>query len=152
MDREKTINYLEEFRYRRHICLAERLRTANRAVTKFYSQRMVGCEISATQFSLLMRLYYLREPTMLELAKRMETDRTTLTRNVTVLEKGGFVDVFEGKDRRSRIIQMTEKGFDALSDALPRWIEAQAEMRKLIGNNVWDSLIEETSLLTKFNS
>jgi DNA-binding MarR family transcriptional regulator len=149
MTKKRNIPYLEDIRLTRHVCLAEGLRAANRAVTKYYSDRMSGCDIGAAQFSLLMRLYYLGESTMLQLAKHMDIDRTTLARNVDLLEKGGFVEVSEGRDRRSRLVKLTDRGFEALNSALPKWLEAQRQMRELIGEAMWQNLIEETRILAK---
>lgn len=144
---DQIIPYLEEVRRTRHICLAECLRAANRAVSKYYAEHMANCEVGGAQFSLLTALYYLREPTMQALAKHMETDRTTMARNVDLLEKNGFVEVSEGKDRRSRLIRLTDKGFEALRNTLPKWLEAQEQMRLLIGDQLWRSLISDTRIL-----
>lgn len=152
MTKERTIPDLEDLRRTRHVCLAEGLRAATRTVLKYYADHMAGCDVSIAQFSLLMRLYYLRAPTMLELAKHLETDRTTMARNVELLERGGFVEVFRGKDRRSRLVRLTDKGFKALTDALPKWQEAQREMRALIGDAMWQSLIKETRVLAKIET
>ncbi|MEC3909226.1 MarR family winged helix-turn-helix transcriptional regulator [Sphingobium sp. CR2-8] len=147
METKRLIPYLEEVRYQPHICLAEGVRSANRALSKIYGEYLDGCQVSAAQASILMRLYYLRETTMLQLAKHMETDRTTMARNVDLMQRLGFVEVIEGKDRRSRIVRMTDAGFAALQEALPKWLEAQAALRTVLGDAMWTNILAETRIL-----
>ena len=146
-----SIPYLDEVRHTPHICLAECLRSANRAITKRYSEYILDLGISPAQASLLMRLYYLRETTMLELAKHMETDRTTITRNVELLAREGLVAVIPGKDRRSKIVTLTEDGFKKLEAAVPKWRQAQDELHDVLGSQLWDSLLKETRVLTELS-
>lgn len=149
MSARYSIPYLDEVRHTPHICLAEGLRSANRAITKRYSEYMLGLDISPAQASLLMRLYYLRKTTMLELAKHMETDRTTITRNVELLARDGLVTVTPGEDRRSKIVALTDEGFKKLEETVPKWRQAQNELQDDLGSQLWDSLLKETRILTE---
>ena len=149
MSKRHSIPYLEEMRYTPHICLAEGLRSANRAITKRYTEYMADADVSPAQVSLLMRLYYLREVTMLELAKHMETDRTTITRNLEPLVRVGYVEVATGEDRRSKLVSLTEKGYDQLELTVPKWHQAQENLRGLLGPELWDRLLQETRILTE---
>ena len=149
MSGHRTIPYLDEMRHTPHICLAEGLRSANRAITKRYTEYMAGTDIGPAQASLLMRLYYLRSATMLELARHMETDRTTITRNVDLLARDGFVQIVPGDDRRSKIVSLTEKGFARLEETLPKWRAAQADLKDLLGDDLWDRLLKETRILAE---
>ena len=147
MTERATLDLLESLRRVEHVCLAAELRTANRIVTKFYAEQISKSGISAPQFSLLLRLHFLREPTMIALAESLETDRTTMARNVGLLEKGGYVEVCQGEDKRARIVRMTEAGFDALLEALPLWVEAQEQMRKQIGDALWGDMLRDCRTL-----
>jgi DNA-binding MarR family transcriptional regulator len=63
---------------------------------------------------------------MSALAGRLRLERTTLTRNLQLLEKKGLVAVAGDDDRRVRRIAVTRKGEAAASAALPAWKRAQA--------------------------
>lgn len=146
----RSIDYLEELRHSPHVCLAEGLRAANRAVGKIYAAHMAGAEVSPAQSSLLTRLYYLREATMSDLAAHMETDRTTMARNVDLLRRSGHVEIVTGReDRRRKLVRMTDKGFAALEQSLPLWREAQEALRTALGEAMWASLLGETRELAR---
>ena len=53
--------------------------------------------------------------TVTRLAKMVVMDRTTLTRNLKPLEKKGLIKVTPGKDRRMKVVTLTEKGNETLS-------------------------------------
>lgn len=147
MGKRRAIPYLEEVRHSPHICLAEGVRSANRAVSRWYADYLEDSPLSVAQASLLMRLYYLREPTIMKLAQHLEADRTTLSRNVDLLQKGGFVEIVPGEDRRSRIVRMTDAGWAALEEVLPKWRAAQDALRERLGDADWVRLLADTRLL-----
>jgi DNA-binding MarR family transcriptional regulator len=68
-----------------------------------------------------MRLYYLGPTPMARLAHELETDRTTFTRNVKVMVDFGIVEITSTDDKRSKLVGMTNKGFAALTKAIPKW-------------------------------
>ena len=132
--------YLEEVRSQRHVCFAEQLRSANRAVSKLYTQHLGDSDIGITQLSLLIRLYYFGEITMSKLAQQLETDRTTLARNVQLLERSGHLSIVRADDRRSRQVRLTDKGFESLQLTIPRWLDAQNDLHSRLGHGPWDAL------------
>ncbi|KEQ51974.1 MarR family winged helix-turn-helix transcriptional regulator [Sphingobium chlorophenolicum] len=141
------IAFLEEVRNTPHICLAEGLRAANRAIMKHYVDGMAGSPVNPVQMSLLMRVYYLRNATMQTLARHMETDRTTTTRNVEILVRDGFLDVSEGADKRQRLVRLTKRGHEALEEAIPKWRKAQESLKESLGDELWDNILRDTRLL-----
>ena len=71
------------------------------------------------------------------LAKFMIMDRSTLTRNLRPLEEEGLVAVGLEGWRRSRTLEVTEKGRSRLSEALPLWKQAQETLRRKLGERNW---------------
>lgn len=132
--------YLEEVRAHRHVCFAEQLRSANRAVTKLYTQHLGDADIGIAQLSLLIRLYYFGEISMSKLAQQLETDRTTLARNVQLLARSGHLSIVKADDRRTRMVRLTDTGFESLQRAIPRWIEAQSDLHARLGQGPWEAL------------
>jgi DNA-binding MarR family transcriptional regulator len=75
--------------------------------------------------------------TLTRLADATVTDRTTLTRNLRVLEKQGLIRVRPGDDRREREVTLTARGQTALVRGLPLWQEAQARVIQGLGEERW---------------
>lgn len=134
--------FLEDVRTQRHVCFAEQLRSANRAITKLYTEHLGDSEIGIAQLSLLIRLYYFGEITLSRLAQSLETDRTTLTRNVQILDRSGHLEIVGGEDRRQRKVRLTDRGFEALKVAIPRWQQAQADLEARLGGDCWFELFK----------
>lgn len=141
--------YLEDVRAQRHVCFAEQLRSANRAITKLYTEHLGDADIGIAQLSLLIRLYYFGEITLSRLAQNLETDRTTLTRNVQILERSGHLEIVGGEDRRQRKLRLTDRGFESLKTTIPRWLKAQEALRQRLGDPLWDELFQGLRLLAR---
>jgi DNA-binding MarR family transcriptional regulator len=82
---------------------------------------------------LLCNLQRLNEPSISVLADAMGLDRSTLGRNLRVLEGEGLVRLVEGEDMRNRIVKLTEAGAERLTAALPAWEAAQQRLVDRLG-------------------
>ena len=91
-------------------CLCINLRRAARGVSRHYDGALDGFGINVAQYSLLCNLQRLNEPSISTLAEAMGLDRSTLGRNLRVLEGDGLVMLVEGEDMRNRIVRLTESG------------------------------------------
>jgi len=88
----------------------------------------------------------LRGPlTLTKLAKATVTERTTLTRNLTILEKMGFILIEPGQDRRERQVSITEQGERVLMEAIPLWEAAQTHIEQGLGRDRMGSLLKDLS-------
>lgn len=106
-------------------CLCINLRRAARGVSRYYDGALDGFGINVAQYSLLCNLQRLDQPSISTLAEAMGLDRSTLGRNLRVLEGEGLVRMDEGEDQRNRIVQLTPAGHERLAAALPAWEAAQ---------------------------
>ena len=95
-------------------CVSYNLRKASRIVSKVYSKEMRLAPVRGPQYSLMM-ITRLESPAVSELAERTGADRTTMTRNLGHLEKRGFIRIAQGKDIRSKAVELTPKGKAALN-------------------------------------
>jgi DNA-binding MarR family transcriptional regulator len=82
---------------------------------------------------LLNNLARLDQPSISSLAEAMGLDRSTLGRNLRVLEGEGLVKLAEGEDLRNRIVELTEAGRARLAAALPAWEAAQQKLIDKLG-------------------
>jgi DNA-binding MarR family transcriptional regulator len=120
-------------------CICANLRRATRAVTKLYDDALKPTGLKITQFGLLSSLMAMGSSTLSELAADMQVDRTTLTRNLEILQARGLVVSEEGADRRERQLGLSEKGFSALRAAYPLWQAAQTRTTGLVGRSNWNA-------------
>jgi len=61
----------------------------------------------------------------------MGMDRTTLTRNLALLQRDGLVGIEPGtRDRREHHMRLTSAGHDMVAKALPLWQAAQEDIAK----------------------
>ncbi|BAV76637.1 transcriptional regulator, MarR family [Pseudomonas chlororaphis subsp. aurantiaca] len=117
------------------------LRRAARGVSRFYDGALDGFGINVAQYSLLSNLQRLDQPSISSLAEAMGLDRSTLGRNLRVLEGEGLVRLSEGEDQRNRIVQLTEEGQQRLLAALPAWEAAQQRLIDRLGAEKRETLL-----------
>jgi DNA-binding MarR family transcriptional regulator len=120
------------------LCLASR--RAARAITRAFDRRLRPHGIRVTQFSILAMLELKGAQSIGDLADALGADRTTLTRNLALIEKQSLVKIRPGDDARSRIVSLLPKGRSALMRAFPAWHEAQSALMGSIGRPLADSL------------
>jgi DNA-binding MarR family transcriptional regulator len=126
-------------------CTCFNLRKATRRVTNFYDAALKPCGLKVTQMTLLTAIRVLEPITIKRLAKAIVMDRTTLSRNVSLLNKKGLIDIEPGDDLRTRRLSLTDQGHTSLVAAFPLWQKAQVEIIKELGEDRWASLLEGIS-------
>jgi DNA-binding MarR family transcriptional regulator len=112
-------------------CLASR--QAARKITRLYDSYMQKSGIRATQFTILSQLMLRGEMPIGKLAGILGMERTTLTRNLTLLEQQKWISIRAGDDPRSRMIRITAQGTGVVSRGFPYWSKAQAAVGKMLG-------------------
>ena|SRR5437660_873211 len=120
------------------LCLASR--RAARTITRAFEKQLRPHGIRAPQFSLLALLELKGPQTIGALADALGADRTTLTRNLALVERQSLVRIRPGDDARSRIVTIAPKGRSALKNAFPAWRKAQSALSAAIGRQMADSL------------
>ena len=91
------------------ICTCSELRKAGRAITLLYDNAFKSSGLLSTQFGVLQVLCDIDSIQITDLAGKLAMDRTTLTRNLSVLERDGFIKISQGKDHRTRIVIATKR-------------------------------------------
>ncbi|HEY0235069.1 MAG TPA: MarR family transcriptional regulator, partial [Afipia sp.] len=106
---------------------------AAHAATEMYDRALESSGLRVTMFRVLRRLEEADKPTISALARIVDLDRSTLGRNLKVLERDGLIAFSDGEDERAKIVKLTAKGKAALEKAKPLWRKAQARMRASLG-------------------
>lgn len=114
-------------------CTCFNLRKATRVVSTLFDSFFSPLGIRGTQFSLLCALYAKEAIAMNPLADLLAMDRTTLSRNLKLLEADGLAAQVAGSDRRTRFWALTEKGRNVFLQAVPLWEKAQQAVTEQLG-------------------
>lgn len=128
-------------------CACFNTRKTARVLGQVYDRALEPSGLKNTQFTALAVADARGGISITELSKAMEIERTTLTRNLKVLERDGLVKVAPGADARSKTVVLTGKGKRRLGAALPLWQQAHERMLRKFGANRWKSLQKELDVM-----
>ncbi|MBI4800380.1 MAG: MarR family transcriptional regulator [Desulfarculus sp.] len=130
-------------------CADFNLRRATRLVSQAFDRALKPTGLKITQFSLLVAAYMNQNLILHKLARVMGMDRTTLSRNLAILEKKGLVNLERGQDRREVVAQLTPQGLKALEAAAPLWHQAQERITANLGDQRWEQVLGDLRALVK---
>jgi DNA-binding MarR family transcriptional regulator len=131
-------------------CLCALIRKAGRIATRNYDNILKPCGLKITQFSLLANIARNPAATVSDLAELLSMDQTTVSRNLRVLEKSGYIRL-EGEmtDHRIKRIQISDLGVSKMNEARPLWEQAQLEMQRLLGRENIEVIMKSVKKLLK---
>ena len=133
-------------------CAGINLRRTARAITNQYDRRFLEtCGLRATQIPPLTVLYLAGQQTIQEIAGRLELDRTTLSRNIKLLEEAGLLTIAPGTDQRTRLVTLTQAGTNILLKALPVWEEAQSRVVAGMGEDRFRALLDQLNEIAELS-
>jgi DNA-binding MarR family transcriptional regulator len=133
----------------RAMCACNQLRRSARGITQVYDAGMGSEGLKITQMPILVGLGAGGSMPIGTLAEVLGLDRTTLTRNLRVLEQRGLVQTApRDDDARVRMVSMTPQGAEQLSDALARWEPVQTRVEEQFGAERLRALYEELDALS----
>lgn len=121
-------------------CACFNTRKTARLLGQLYDRALEPCGLRNTQFTALAVVERYGSISITELASAMDIERTTLTRNLQVLERDGLVKLGAGVDARSKTVLLTPKGRRRLEAALPLWSAAQKRVLQGFGGKRWRAL------------
>ena len=131
-------------------CSCNMIRKSARKITQFYESGLRDAGIKLTQFSILAALANTGPVQLTQLADRLLLERTSLTRNLNVLERNGWVQLQTGiEDSRQRIVSLSKKGYEQLDQAIPYWKKAQKAIANEMGQDTITGLRKTLSEMTE---
>ena len=133
-------------------CACFNLRKAARVVTQIYDAKLRHFGLRPTQLTILFATWSVDSTTITRLSEMLVLERTSLTRNLKPLEKQGLIKIEQGNDSRTRIVKLTDKGYNILETALPLWEEAQSYVIKQLGENSFNDLLGLLSSAIKLSA
>jgi MarR family transcriptional regulator, organic hydroperoxide resistance regulator len=133
-----------------HICACSSLRKSTRVVTQLYDKILQPTGLKVTQYSMLVNIVRNKDITISHLGEVMLLDQTTVTRNVDLLKKSGFVTLTKDKnDSRTKTISLTDKGIEKLNEARPIWLQLQERFLHDIGKEQYHDFLETLQSIQK---
>ncbi|MEY2443246.1 MAG: hypothetical protein QOJ46_2672 [bacterium] len=133
----------------RTACACDRLRRTARGLTQVYEGAVGPSGLKATQMPILVALGSAGDLPLTTLADALSLDRTTLTRNLKVLEGRGLVSTAPHEDdARVRMVSITEDGARVLGAALERWEGVQRSVEERFGEARLRALYAELQALS----
>jgi DNA-binding MarR family transcriptional regulator len=114
-------------------CTNLKLRQLGRMVTRHYDRYLADVGLKNTQYALLSHVVRLGPIRPSDLARRMQMDASTLTRNLQPMAAQGWLTIGQGEDGRSRLIAATREGLEMRAKGQRAWKEAQLALNGLLG-------------------
>ena len=114
-------------------CTNLRLRRLSRLVSRHYDAHVAASGLKTTQYSMLSHVMHLGPLRPVDLARAMNIEASTLTRNMKPLVAAGWLTQGEGADARSRLIAITDEGRVKRAEAQAHWRAAQTGLNDLLG-------------------
>lgn len=114
-------------------CTNLKLRQLGRIVTRHYDRYLSAVGLKNTQYALLSHVVKLGPIRPGDLARRMQMDASTLTRNLQPMVAQGWLKIGEGEDARSRLVTVTPEGQEKRAVGQKAWKDAQLALNDLLG-------------------
>ena len=109
------------------------MRRLSRRISQHFDRIVAESGLKTTQYSLLSHVVDLGPLRPGDLARAMDLDASTLTRNLQPLIAAGWVEIGPGEDERSRAVSATDAGRAKRIEARRTWKRAQLAFNDRIG-------------------
>ena len=132
-------------------CLAVRIRLLNRTVTNIFDEALRPLKVKVSQLNVLIVVAKLGPISPGEVSRRLNMEKSTLSRNVDRMRTREWLKVSQGDSGRQQILEIGLVGRRLIEKALPFWKKAQAQTESMLGqrgarsihraaNTVWAQL------------
>jgi DNA-binding MarR family transcriptional regulator len=131
-------------------CGCANLRRASRATTQLYDEILAPAGVRSTQLCVLLACGASADVSITRLSDLLVMDRTTLSRNLRPLERGGLIELTaDTSDRRARLVRLTGAGRSRIEAAYPLWQEAQRRLIDALGEERWQRLFGDLDAVVR---
>ncbi len=132
-------------------CLAVRIRLLNRTVTNIFDAALRPLGLKVSQLNVLMVVAKCGPISPGDVARRLNMEKSTVSRNVDRMRPRGWLKVSEADAGRKQVLELGSAGRKLIEKSLPFWKKAQAQTEALLGqrgarsihraaNTVWAQL------------
>ena len=131
-------------------CMCISIRKAAKHISKVYDHELSVLDIKITQYSALKNIQALGNPSVNELSKKLDLERTTVLRNLDKLKKMDLISYKKNDVYKVKVISLTVNGRKKLNDAKVIWEKTQQNFLNAFGSNnknQFDTLMNKISKL-----
>jgi len=121
-------------------CVALRARRLSRLVTRLFEQALREHRITVAQFTLIGATILEGPLRPARLARLLDLEKSTLSRNLRLLEATGLLRVEGTAEGAGQLVHATGRGKRTLVRALPAWRAAQQRAIEALGGVVVERL------------
>lgn len=120
-------------------CACATIRRTARLVTQLYSHEMRPVEPG--QFALLTAFASHPGVSQATLGRALGIDKTTLSRNLRLLERNNWIIAGPTSDQRERGYRLTNAGKKTLASTEAGWLRAQRRLRSALKPGEWETIM-----------
>jgi DNA-binding MarR family transcriptional regulator len=121
-------------------CANFTIRRTARMINQIFDDALNPIGLRTTQFTTLCVVEGNPGISINKIAEEIGADRTTLTRNLSVLAKEGLVGITKNRsDPRIKEVTITKRGHTLLAAAFPHWEKTQERIISAMGDEVWSA-------------
>ena len=131
-------------------CMCISIRKAANHISKVYDHELSVLDIKITQYSALKNIQALGNPSVNELSKTLDLERTTVLRNLDKLKKMDLISYKKDDVYKVKVISLTVNGKKKLNEAKVIWEKTQQKFLNAFGlnnKNQFDSFMNKISKL-----
>ncbi|WP_313237920.1 MarR family winged helix-turn-helix transcriptional regulator [Sporosarcina ureae] len=140
----------EQANYIIDVCASANLRTVSGSLTQLYNHLLKPTGLKITQYYMLGNIYTSPDISISKLGEMMLLDQTTVTRNLNILNEAGYVQIKRTEqDSRTKVVTITNLGYEKLNDATPIWLQVQEQIEGSIGKAEYMDLLDKLGVLQR---
>jgi DNA-binding MarR family transcriptional regulator len=116
-------------------CLAGKARRLSRVITSIYDRALMPFGIKINQATILVFLSIAGEASPGDIGKRLQMEKSTVSRNVDRMRKSGWLELVDQGGKTSQLLRITPAGHQLLVDSHASWQQAQEKAQALLGED-----------------
>ncbi len=125
------------------VCACNNLRRASRAVTQFYDDMLQTTGLRSTQLVILLAVMQNDNVGIAQLSRTLGMNASTLNRNLRPLTRQKLLSITDGQSSQRKLIQLTDAGRKAITQATPIWQAAQNQLVGHVGADRYAGLLAD---------
>ncbi len=126
-----------------------RSRLIGRTVTGIYDDALRPVGVTVGQLNILAVVVRRGPVSPGEVARTLNIERSTMSRNVERMKRNGWLAVRPGESASSQELRVTKAGRRIIEEAAPLWREAQGRARDILGAPGADAIHQVADVIRK---
>jgi DNA-binding MarR family transcriptional regulator len=135
LDMERRSSKSETADQMAHECIAVRVRLINRVISALYDEALRPFGLRISQANILSAVGHMGAARPADVSRILRIEKSTLSRDVELMRRNGWVESDPPTGGRNQTVRLTPEGTKLLDSIRPSWEKAQAEAKRLIGQD-----------------